>query len=128
MLNHFPSHKFEAVPTCCPKGVVFPPCNLLIIGDICIYHAQSYQKNSINIVAFKGFSYFISSCHGHCKGNHQHGGQVHGYSIVTGKIKPFSSQQSSKTNEQNATFGHFPSPGEIDRYVVMWFFCMYASA
>ena len=24
-LNHFPFHKFEAVPTCCPEGVLFPP-------------------------------------------------------------------------------------------------------
>ena len=45
-LNHFPFHKFEAVPTCCPEGVLFPPRNLLIIRDICMFHAQLHQKNS----------------------------------------------------------------------------------
>ena len=37
-------HKFEAAPTCCPEGVVFPPRNVLIIKDICIFHAQVFGK------------------------------------------------------------------------------------
>ena len=38
--------KFEAAPKCCPEGVAFPPRNVLIIMDICIFHAQLNQKNS----------------------------------------------------------------------------------
>ena len=81
-LNHFPFHKFEAVPTCCPEGVLFPPQSIDHQGHLHV--SCTIASEEFNIVAVQGFLFFISSCHGHCKGNHQHDGQVHGNSIVTG--------------------------------------------
>ena len=91
-LNDFPSHIFEAVPTCCPEGgVVFPPLQC-IDHQGHLYISCTIASEQFNIVAFHGFLYFISSCHGHYKGNRQDDSQVHGNSIVTGKNQTVWSQ------------------------------------
>ena len=77
-LNHFPFHKFEAVPTCCPEGVLFPPQSIDHQGHLHV--SCTIASEEFNITAVQGFLFLISSCHGHCKGNHQHDGQVHGNS------------------------------------------------
>ena len=70
--------------------------NMLSWGDCisppqCIDHqghlhiSCTIASEEFNIVAVQGFLYFISKCHGHCKGNLQHDVTVHGNSIVTGK-------------------------------------------
>ena len=121
-LNHFPFHKFEAVPTCCPEGVLFPPRNLLIIRDICMFHAQLHQKNSTSLPS-KAFYFsfqvaigivrvitsmmvrFTAIAENNNNNNNNN----------NRKIKPFGHRRAPK-NEQNATFWSLGDNGATNHH------------
>ena len=127
-LNHFPFHKFEAVPTCCPEGVLFPR-NLLIIRDICMFHAQLHQKNSTSLPSKAFYFWFqvamvivrvITSMMVRFTAIAENNNDNNN----NRKIKPFGHRRAPK-NEQNATFWPLsPSWGNWLIYVIM---CIWVS-
>ena len=51
-LNHFPFHKFEAVPTCCPEEVSFPPAIYWSSRTSACFLHNCIRR--IQLVAFQG--------------------------------------------------------------------------